>query len=83
MTDVMASSFVDVHQSKAKLALIWNGNCFVIASTVRAYSLEQILLRVVTDGRTKSLRNALNNCRSSRVDIAFHEICAEKNRNMK
>jgi len=58
MTDIMASLFVTVHPSKDKLTLFCDGNCFLIASTVSAYSLRQMLLRVVADGSTKSSRNA-------------------------
>jgi len=83
MTDVMASLFVDIHPSKAKLTLFHIGNCFLISSTVSAYSLGQMLLRVVADGRTRSSRNDLNDRRSSRFDIAFHGICAETNPNMR
>jgi hypothetical protein len=39
MTKVMASLFVNIQPSKDKLTLFRNGNCFLIASTVRAYSL--------------------------------------------
>jgi hypothetical protein len=83
MTDVIASLFVDVHPSKVKLTLFRIGNCFLIASTVSAYSLQQMLLRVVADGRTRSLCNALYDGRSSRYDIAIHGICAETNPNMR
>jgi hypothetical protein len=83
MTDGMASLFVDVQQSKAKLTLFRIGNWFLIASTVSAYSLRQMLLRVVVDGRTRSLRNALYDRRSSRFDIAFYGLCAETNPNMR
>jgi len=74
MTDVMASLLVDVHPSKAKLRLLSDGNCFLIASTVSAYSLQQMLLRVEADGSTKSSRNALYDRCSSGFDIAFHGI---------
>jgi len=83
MTDVMANLFVDVHPSKAKLTLFRNGNCFLIASTVSADSLRQMLLRVVADGSTRSSRNALYDRPSSRFDIAFQGICAETNPNMR
>jgi hypothetical protein len=53
MTDVMANFFIDVHLSKAKLPLFGDGNFFLIASTVSAYSLWQMLLRVVADGNTR------------------------------
>jgi len=59
MTDIMANSFVDVHTSKAKLSLFRDGNCFIIASTVDKYYPRQMLERVVADGSTRSLRNAL------------------------
>jgi len=79
----MASLFVDVHPSKAKQTLFRIRNCFLIASTVSAYSIQQMLLRVVADGRTRSSRNAFNNRGNSRFDIVFHGICAETNPNMR
>jgi len=54
MTDVLANMFDDVHLSNAKLTLFLNVNCFLIASTVSAYSLRQMLRRVVADGSTRS-----------------------------
>ena len=72
MTDVMASLFVDVHQSKAKVTVYCDGNCFLISSTVSAYSLQQMLLRVEADGSTKSSRNALYDCCSTMFDIKVH-----------
>jgi len=72
----MASLFVDVHPSKAKLTWVRDGKCFLIASTVDAYSLWQMLLRVVADGSTKSSRNSLYDCCSSRFDAAFHVVLA-------
>jgi len=83
MTDVMANLFVDVHRSKAKQTSFRNGNCFLIASTVSAYSLWQMLLRVVADGSTRSSRDALYDHCTSRFDIAFQGICAETNPNMR
>jgi hypothetical protein len=59
MTDIIANLFVDVHPSKAKLTLFLDGNCFLIASTASLDSLGQILLRVLADGNTNWLRNAL------------------------
>jgi len=82
MTDVMAILFVDVHPSKAKLTLFHIGNCLLIASTGSAYSLRQMLLRVLADGRTRSSCNALYDHRCTRFDILFHGICAETNPNM-
>jgi hypothetical protein len=83
MPDVIANLFVDVHPSKAKLTLFVDSNCFLIASTVSVCSLRQILLRVLADGNTDSLRNAWYDRRSSRFDIAFHGICAEIKPNMR
>jgi len=74
MTDVIANAFVEVQPSKAKLTLFLDGNCFLIASTVSEYSLRQMLLRVLADGSTSSLRNALYDRRSSRFDIVFHGL---------
>jgi len=74
MTDVIANLFVNVHPSKAKLTLFLDGNCFLIASTVSVYSLWLILLRVLADSNTNSLRNALYDGRNLRFDIAFHGI---------
>jgi hypothetical protein len=83
MTDIMASLLVDVHPSKAKVTLFRIGNCFLIAFTIRAYSLWQMVLRVLVDGRTRSSRNALYNRYSSRFEIVFPGICAETNPNMR
>jgi len=74
MTDVMANLFVDVHPSKAKFTLFLDGNCFLIASTVSEYSLQQMLLWVLADGSTSLLHNTLYDRRSSRFDIALHGI---------
>jgi len=83
MTDVIANLFVDVHPSKAKLPLFLDGSCFLIASTVSVYSLRQIILRVLAQGNTSLLRNALYDRRSSRLDIAFHRIWGETKPNMR
>jgi len=74
MTDIIASLLVDVHPSNAELTLFRGGNCFLIASTVSAYSLWQVLPSVVADGSTKSLQNHLYERRNSRFDLAFHGI---------
>jgi len=79
----MPSLFIDVHPSKAKLTLFRIGNYFLIAYTVSAYSLRQILLTVIADGRTRLLRNTLYDHRSSRFDIVFHGSCAETNPNIR
>jgi len=78
MTDVIASLFIDVYPSKHKVTLFRIGNYFLIVSTVSAYSLRQMLLRVVVDGRTRSSRNDLYDRRSSRIDRAFHGLCAKQ-----
>jgi len=83
MTKVMASLFIDVHPTKANVTLFREANCFLIPSMVSAYSLRQMLLRVVADGSTSSLRNALCDCHSSRLEIALHGISAETNPNMR
>jgi len=83
MTDIIANSFVDVHPSKAKLTLFLVGNCFLIASTVSQYSLRHMLLRVLADGSTSSLRNVVHDRRTSRIEVAFHGICAETNPNIR
>jgi len=75
----MASLFGDIHPSKAKLTLFRDGNCFLIASAVSAYSLQQMMLRVVADGSTGSSHNALYDRRSSSFDIVFHGIWAKTN----
>jgi len=80
---MIPNRFVDVHSSRAKLILFLDGNCFLSASTVSVYSLWQILLRVLADGNTNSLRNTLYDCCSSRFDIAFHGIWAETKPNMR
>jgi len=72
MTDVMASLFLDVHPSKAELTSFHDGNCFLIASMVSAYSLRQMLRRVIADGSTRSSRNALYDRGSFRFDLVFH-----------
>jgi len=82
MTDIIASVYVDVHPSIDKQTSLRDGNCFLIATTVSAYSLRQMLLRVIADGTTSSSRDALYDRRSSRFDIAFHGIWAETNPNM-
>ena len=83
MTDVLASLFVDVHPFSVKLTLFCDSNYFLIASMVSPYSLQQMLLSIVVNGSTRSSHNALYDCCSSRFDIAFHEILAETNSNMR
>jgi len=82
MTNVMASLFGDVYPSKANLTIFRDGSYFLIAPTLSAYSLQQILLMAIADGSTRSSCNALYDCGSSRYDIAFHGIWAETNPNM-
>ena len=70
----MASVFIDVYPFKAKLTIFRDGNYFLIASTVCAYSLQQMLLRVVANGSNRSLCNDLYDCRSLRFEIVFPGI---------
>jgi len=73
----MASFFVEVHLSKAKLTWFRDGNGFLIASMVIKYSLRQMLRRVVADGSATSLSNALYDRYISRFVILFHGIWAK------
>jgi hypothetical protein len=82
MLDVVASLFVNVHPSKAKISLFRDSKCFVIASTVSAYFLRQMMLRVIGDGSTRASCNAFYDRPSFRFDIAFHRIYAETNTNI-
>jgi len=59
MTAVMASLFTDVHPSNAGQTAVHDGKCFIIAFTVNVYFLPQMLFRVVEDGSTRSLLEAL------------------------
>ena len=81
MTDVMANLFVDVNLSKVKLTLFLEGNCFLIESAVSEHYLWQMLLRVLGDGSTSSLRNALSDHYSLWFGIAFPQISAQTNPN--
>jgi len=83
LTDIMANLFGDVHLSKAKPTSFRDGNCFLIASTASGYSLRELLLRVMVDGSTSSLRNASLDHYIFRFDIAFHGIRAETNTNIR
>jgi len=74
MTDDIAKFFLDVHLSKVKLTSFLDGNCFLIASTLSQYIIEQWLLRVLADRSTNSLHNAFYDHCSLRFEIAFHEI---------
>jgi len=78
----MASLLVDVHPSEAKLAVFRDSNCFLITSMVSAYTRQLMLTRVMADGSTRSLCNALYDHRSSRLDIAFLGTCAKPHPNM-
>jgi len=82
MSDVMASLLGHVHLCRAELNLFHNGNGFLIASTVSAYSLQQMLLMVGADNSTRSARKALFDRRSSRFDKAFHGMWTERNPNI-
>jgi len=82
MTHLIVSLFVEVHPAKAKLTLFCNGHSFFTASTVSAYSLGQMLLKVIAHGMTRSSHNALYDHCSSRFDIAFDGMYAETYPNM-
>ena len=77
MTDVIANVFVDAHPANAKLTLFRDGNRFLIASTVNAYFLQQMMLRFIADGSTRSSRNVSYDRRTSRFDIALDRFTAE------
>ena len=70
----MVTSFVLVYPYNARLTQFGDGNCFLHASTVSAYALQQILLRVVVDGSARLSCNAFHLRRSSRFDTAFYGI---------
>jgi len=78
-TDITASLFVDVHQSKPKLTFSLDYDCFIIVSPVSQYSLWQMLLTVLADWSTSSLLNASYDCRNSGFDIVFQGIWAKTN----
>jgi hypothetical protein len=59
MTNVMAKLFIDVHPSNAQPTVFLDGTCFLIASTVSGYSLQQMLLAIRADGSTNTLYNIL------------------------
>jgi len=52
MTDGMAELFVGDHPSTAKLTLFLDGTCILIASSVSAYSLWNLLLSLLADVST-------------------------------
>jgi hypothetical protein len=78
----MAILFLNVHPPKPKLTVFHDGNCFLIPSMVRAYSLGFVLLRVVAYGTSWSLSNALYDDCCYRFDIPFQVLSAETNPNM-
>lgn len=79
----MAIMFVHIHPSKAERTLLREGNCFVIASTVRTYSLWQMLLNLVAEIRNSLLSNALYHHSISMSDIACQAIYVETYPNMR
>ena len=83
MADVIGNLYIDVHPSQAKLTVFLDGNCCLSASTVNEYSHRQRLLRVLADGSTSSLRNALYHRRRSMFEIALPGMLAETNPNMR
>jgi hypothetical protein len=74
MANGLPNVFVDVHPSKAKQTLFRDRVYFLIASTVSANSIRQMLLRVVVDGCTRLLSNPIYDHCSSRCDIMFRGI---------
>jgi hypothetical protein len=74
MTNVIANLIVDGHPFKAKLTSFLDGHCCLIASNGSEYSLWQKMLRVLADGSTSWLHNALYDCRSSSFEIAFQGL---------
>jgi len=55
----MANLFIEYHSSNPKHNSFRNGNCFIIASTLNEYSLQEMLLKVVAEVSTRLLLNAL------------------------
>jgi hypothetical protein len=58
MANVVARLFVDIHPSKVKLPVVYDGNYFSITSMVSAYCHCQMWLMVVVEGNTRLLPNA-------------------------
>jgi hypothetical protein len=77
VTDVIFNLFVEVHPCKSPLALLLDGNYFLIPSCVGKYTHWHILPNVLADSNTISLCSALYNCHSWRVDIALCGWCPE------
>jgi len=82
MNEVIASFFIDVHQSKAKLTIFHDCNCFLNTSTVHEYSLRQMLMKVLEDSSTSSHPNALYDRHSSWFDIVLRGMWDEEHANM-
>jgi len=72
---------VDVDRSNAKLTLFRDYIYYWIASPVSEYSHQQTLLKVAADGSTRPHCNASYECWSLGMDIVFHGIWAETDRN--
>jgi hypothetical protein len=83
MTDIMPNLFINVHPSTAILGLFLDRNSFQIASAVSVYSLRQMLFSVHVDGMTNLPYTALYDHRDSWFDVAFHELSAETNSNLR
>jgi len=83
MTDIISNLVVDVHPSGAKVTWFLEGNCVLIASSVAVYFHRQMLLTILADGSTNSLRDVLYNYCNSRYNTVLHEIEAEVNANMR
>ena len=83
MTNLIPDMFLHVDSFKAKQTLFLDCNCFLIASTVSVYSLQEMMLLMLADGSTTLVRNASYDCCWSRFDNGFHGICAHTNPNMR
>jgi hypothetical protein len=79
----MASLFFDIQPSKDELTFFRDGNCIIIACGVSAYSLWQIVLRVIAEGKTKSSDSALYDRCHVRFWIVFNRVWELTNRNMR
>jgi len=74
ITIVIANLFSNGHPSDTELTAFINSNCFLIKSGLTEESLQQMFLRVLADGSTTLLHNALYHCHSSRFEMEFQAI---------
>jgi hypothetical protein len=80
---VMVRLLVEVQPPKAKLTFFCDTNCFLIGSTVSAYSLRSMLLRVLGYGFTRSFCKVVCDHCSLRCDIASQGLESKPNPNMR